>query len=601
MTRPLVEVADLEVRTTSEPSYAIVTGISFSLGPSEVLGIVGESGSGKTTTALSLLGYARAGTKISGSVKVEGTELIATSESERRRARGHLVSYVPQDPSSSLNPALRIGLQLEETMAATRRERRNLDHSRISELLEKVRLPTTNEFLRRYPHQLSGGQLQRVCIAMAMVNRPRLIVFDEPTTGLDVTTQGSVLETIRELIAGEQSAAVYVTHDLAVISDIANRVAVMYAGVVVEESTTATVLGASAHPYAKRLVLATPSVEQRRQLIGITGAPLNPRDRSASCPFAPRCEYVEQACLDELPPFNAIDPGHRVRCVNAEQVRTSSTSTTSAGPRTWEESESTDTKRLLVLAGMYASYGEHEVLHEIEASIGEGECMALVGESGSGKTTLARCVSGIHPGRVEGYLGFDGSALPWTSKERTPESRRQIQYVFQNPYASLNPRLTVGKIIAQPLANFGLVDSPKASQARVLELLDQVALPSNYERRYPSQLSGGERQRVAIARALAADPRLLVCDEVTSALDVSIQASILELLGQLRLQTNLTILFITHNLGIVRAIADHVVILQGGIVVERGPAGTVLDAPENPYTRELLSNTPVLSAVGPGA
>ncbi|HTW10668.1 MAG TPA: ABC transporter ATP-binding protein [Acidimicrobiales bacterium] len=596
----LVEVKGLTVTVNARRPYDIVRGVGLSLAAGEVLGIVGESGSGKTTTALALLGFARPGTVISGSVRIAGTEMVTASEADRRRARGSLVAYVPQDPSSSLNPALRIGAQLDEVLAWRRRDRRQVDKTRVTELLQKVKLPTTREFLRRYPHQLSGGQLQRICIAMAMLKRPRLIVFDEPTTGLDVTTQGHVLETIKELVGPEGAAAVYVTHDLAVVGSIAGRLGVMYSGLLVEEAPTPTVLCHSAHPYSKRLVLATPSVTRRRELHGIAGTPLNPRDRHAGCPFAARCEFAEERCWQVGPQVVEVSEGHRSRCLRAIEVQASQAAASLSGRPGWEEKVAT-TSPVLTLAGVYASYGSHTVINEVDISVGDGECLALVGESGSGKTTLARCISGIHPDGVEGYLGFDGRALEWPAKKRPREALREIQYIFQNPYASLNPRRTIGHLLMQPLETFGIGAGYAERRTRVAQLLQRVALPAEYENRYPSQLSGGERQRVAIARALAAQPRLMVCDEITSSLDVSIQASVLELLGKLRREENLTMLFITHNLGLVRAIADQVVILQGGRIVEKGPASSILDGPAEQYTFELLANTPVLAGpVGAG-
>jgi peptide/nickel transport system ATP-binding protein len=409
------------------------------------------------------------------------------------------------------------------------------------------------------------------------------------------------LETIRELIKSEGTAAVYVTHDLAVVSEIATRVAVMYDGLIVEEAPTRAVLSQAAHPYTKRLVLSTPSVTRRRELVGIPGKPLNPKERPTGCPFAARCTYVEPRCMDDLPALEVVDVDHRSRCLRSRFVRSDTTLSGLRSGSSWDGTAETGEAKaqpLLTLAGVYASYGQDPVLHEVDLSISEGECLALVGESGSGKTTLARCVIGIHPDTVEGYIGFGGSSLPWPAKSRAAAARREIQYIFQNPQGSLNPRHTIGEIVAEPLLTFDIADSAGERRARVRDLLSRVALPADYQYRYPNQLSGGERQRVAIARALAAQPRLLVCDEITSSLDVSIQASILELLGQLRNQSNLTILFITHNLGIVRAIADEIVILEHGVIVERGPAERTLDAPAHPYTRELLANTPVMADVG---
>jgi peptide/nickel transport system ATP-binding protein len=591
----LLSVDSLTVRVAGPGGYDLVRDVNLRLAAGDVFGLVGESGSGKTTLALALLGFARPGTAISGSVRVDGTEIIAANDAERRRARGRVVSYVPQDPAAALNPALRIGAQLEEAPSAGGERP---DRARIEELLTKVRLPASREFLRRYPHQLSGGQLQRVSIAMAMVNRPALLVFDEPTTGLDVTTQGHVLDTIRELIGSENTAAVYVTHDLAVIGSIANRIGVMYSGLLVEEAPHDVLLSRPAHPYSRRLVLATPSVTRRAGLVGIPGVALPPRDRGPGCPFTARCEYAEPRCEAELPALTTVAPDHRARCHRSAYVRTRARVAAGSGGAMWQE-RTDATPPVVVVAGLHASYGTHKVLHGVDLSIGEGECLALVGESGSGKTTLARCVSGIYSAVIDGYLEFGRRRLEWPASDRPKAALREIQYIFQNPHASLNPRHTVGRILAQPLRNFEADSGPAARRTSVRHLLARVALPPEYEDRYPGQLSGGERQRVAIARALAARPRLLVCDEITSSLDVSIQASILELLGQLRDDSNLTMLFITHHLGLVREIADNIVLLKDGRVVERGAAGTVLDSPADPYTVELLANTPVLSQPRP--
>jgi peptide/nickel transport system ATP-binding protein len=610
--REALRVEDLTVRVQGPAGYDIVSGLDLVLRRGEVFGLVGESGSGKTTLALALLGYARPGTEITGSVTIDGTDIIAADERSRRHARRTIVSYVPQDPSVSLNPALRLGVQLVETMTAddepAGRSRMRRGHglpARVAELLAKVRLPATEEFLRRYPHQLSGGQLQRISIAMAMLNRPKLIVFDEPTTGLDVSTQSHVLDTIREVIATEETAAVYVTHDLTVVGDIADRVGVMYSGLLVEQARTEDMLHHPAHPYSRRLVLATPSVRERRELVGIAGTPTSPKDRGTGCPFASRCELVEPACVSEPPAVITVGSEHITRCRRATSVDIRVGVRRTPGGGVWQVQPRPAERPADVLAvdSVNAWYGQSQVLHDISVKVRTGECVALVGESGSGKTTLARCVSGLHPDLVQGNLLFGDKEIGWPARERTIKVRREVQYIFQNPHASLNPRHTVARSIAAPLLTFKLVDGAAARRTRVRELLERVALPTDYENRYPSQLSGGERQRVAIARALAAEPRLLVCDEITSSLDVSIQASILQLLGELRRDSELTMLFITHHLGLVRAVADQIVILNGGKVVERGSAGAVLDSPRDPYTVELLANTPspiVLDAAAAG-
>jgi len=598
VTRDALRASKLRVVVTGTRPYAIVDALDLSLRPGEVFGLVGESGSGKTTLALALLGHARPGTQLSGSVEVDGVEVIGVPESVRRRVRGRLISYVPQDPTASLNPALHIGEQLRETLSAHDRagEGRRGREARILDVLEKVRLPASPEFLRRYPHQLSGGQLQRVAIATAVLCRPRVIVLDEPTTGLDVTTQGHVLETIRELIATEHAAAVYVTHDLAVVAGLADRLGVMYAGMLVEEAPTGSVVGRPAHPYTRRLILATPSVRERRGLAGIAGTPLNPRDRQEACAFAGRCEFAQAACTAVLPVLEPVGPDHRVRCLRAAFVQGAGAGLSQNGAL-WTAPPASDAGgAILDVRSLSASYGRGPVLHAVDLAVEEGECVALVGESGSGKTTLARCIAGLHAGQASGGMRFEGRDVDLSARSRPPDLRRSIQYVFQSPAASLNPRRTVAQSISLPLDVFGLGDASR--RARVRELLARVAVDPTYEARYPNQLSGGERQRVAIARALAAEPRLLVCDEITSSLDVSIQASILELLGRLRRDMRLTLLFITHHLALVRTIADRVVIIRHGRIVEHGPVADVLDRPRDPYTLELLANTPVLAAAG---
>jgi peptide/nickel transport system ATP-binding protein len=581
----IVRVADLRVVVPG--SHAVVDGVDFSLGVGEVLGLVGESGSGKTTVSLALLGHARKGMALQGSVLIDGTEMVSAGASAREGMRGRVISYVPQDPSASLNPTLRIGAQLRERLQAHDDVVRD-QPARIAEVLEQVQLPSSRSFLRRYPHQLSGGQIQRVCIALAVLCRPRVLVLDEPTTGLDVMTQAHVIDLIHGLIDTERTTAVYVTHDLAVVAGLADRLAVMYSGLCLEEGAAESVLREPQHPYTRRLVLSTPSMHARKALVGIAGAPLNPRDRGDECPFAPRCEFAVAGCRERLPEL-VVDGDRSVRCIRVGEITTTHEQVGVAG--LWARHAANGDGAIVDMQALTAAYGRNRVLHGITLSVHAGECLALVGESGSGKTTLGRCVSGLHVGTAAGVLQFGGADVPLQPGKRSPEVRRAIQYVFQNPYGSLNPRQRIGRSIAAPLEVFGLADSERREAVR--ELLVRVSLSPDYEWRYPSQLSGGERQRVAIARALAA-PRVLVCDEVTSALDVSIQASILELLGTLRKQLNLTIIFITHNLALVRTVADRAAIMRSGEIVELGSVEDLLDRPQAGYTRDLISSTPVL-------
>jgi peptide/nickel transport system ATP-binding protein len=587
----VVKAAGVTVSLDGRPTH-IIEDVDLTLRRGEVLGLVGESGSGKTTLGLALLGYARRGSRItSGSVRIDGIEMIQTSESDRRESRSKLVAYVPQDPAASLNPALRIRTQLMETLEGPGTPQDEA-MSRLEDVLRKVQLPASRDFLRRYPHQLSGGQQQRVCIAMAIACRPRIIVFDEPTTGLDVTTQGHVLDTIRELIGADGTSAVYVTHDLAVVAGLADRLVVMYAGRIVEEGPTGVVVSRSAHPYSRRLLMATPSVHRRAMLVGIPGSPMSPRERANSCSFAPRCGFAEKECWERTPDLVPVDVDHESRCRRAAFVQSAPIQVSAGDSSTWRELDSSSVGALLDVRGLSAWHGRKLILDHLDLSIAPGECLALVGESGSGKTTFARCLGGLHTTAIGG-LRFHDQELPLRAAKRSNETRRGIQYIFQNPFGSLNPRQTVGQLVGMPLEVFDL--GKKSGRAgHVRELLQRVAVNADYENRFPDQLSGGERQRVAIARALAAEPRLLICDEITSSLDVSIQASILDLLGQLRRDMDLTLLFITHNLAVVRSIADRVAIISNGVFLEQGPTSRILDHPESDYTRELLTHAPAL-------
>jgi len=462
-----------------------------------------------------------------------------------------------------------------------------------------VRLPTDGAFLRRYPHQLSGGQQQRVCLAIAFACRPRVVVLDEPTTGLDVTTQAHVLRTVRRLCEEHDTAAVYVTHDLAVVRSIAHRIAVMYAGRLVEVGPAAELTDAPAHPYTRRLVEAIPDPRLRRPLEGIPGrvAPLG--RRPDGCGFADRCAFAEPACRAQAIELAPIAASHVARCRRVDAVR--------ALPSAWAgqlADAAAGVRRAggetsLEVRGLTASHGEQAVLHGVDLDVPRGSCLALVGESGSGKTTLARSVAGLHA-QWAGVVRVAGAELAPSARARPADVRRRIQYVFQNPYSSLNPRKPVGELLAQPVRFFDRRASRADVRRRVGGLLEQVSLDARFAARYPAQLSGGERQRVAIARALAAGPELLICDEVTSALDVSVQASVLRLLARLQAERELTLLFVTHNFGVVRAIADTVAVLNLGRIVEHGPAARVLDDPRDEYTRRLLADTPTLTG-GPAA
>ncbi len=572
----------------------VVDDVSFTVAAGEVLGLVGESGSGKTTVALALMGYARRGLEIAGgSVLLERDEVIGRSDAELRRLRGASVAYVAQDPTSALNPALKVGTQLREIFAAHPGEQTSGSvDDRIGELLLEVRLDQVSRALESYPHQLSGGQQQRVMLAMAFACRPKLIVLDEPTTGLDVTTQRHVLDSIRGLCRIYRVGAVYVSHDLAVVADIANTIGVMYAGRLVEFGPATRVFRAPAHPYTRGLLRAIPSPTRAHVLEGMEGQPPRPGARPSGCFFAARCEFAEDACGIEFPARNDLDfAGHWARCIRAAEV--SQLPALGELPLREHLPLVEADRPLLSIEGLNATYVDKPVLYDVSVEVRPQRCLAVVGESGAGKTTLARCIVGLHSSWT-GTIEFDGQPLAHDRRKRPRDVIRSLQYVFQNPYTSLNPRKTVGRLVAQPLRE--LFDVPRAERdSRVVAALEDAALNAEYLNRYPDQLSGGERQRVAIARALVSEPKLLVCDEVTSALDVSVQAAIVELLHRLKSERGLTLVLITHNLALVRSLADDVVILRDGRVVEQGQA--VLDSPQTDYSAQLLADVPSLELV----
>jgi oligopeptide/dipeptide ABC transporter ATP-binding protein len=588
-----LEVVHLRVEIDYGAREDIVDGISFKVPAGEVLGLVGESGSGKTTVGLAVLGHTRRGARIAhGEVLVEGRNILDLPPIQRQRLRGRLVSYVPQDPASALSPAMRIGKQLEEALTehgfgASDEERR----ARIVEVLGEVLLPSDQTFLRRYPHQLSGGQQQRVALAMAFANRPRVIVLDEPTTGLDVTTQAHVLETVRALCSLHGVAAVYVSHDLAVVATLATRVAVMYGGRLAEVGPTATLFRLAAHPYTRRLIEAIPELSGKHALVGIPGTAPRPGHRPSGCYFTPRCPYAEERCGVTPPELETIGAGHQVRCFRHAAVMQDAAA---ARPAASARAEVASEDALVTVREVDAWYGIRHVLHDVELDIRPRECLALVGESGSGKTTLARCIAGLHS-TYSGAITFRGRPLEPGARARDDNARREIQYVFQSPYNSLNPRKTIGQIVGQPVRHFYSMGRGEARR-RVVEVLESVQLSSTVMDRYPHQLSGGERQRVAIARALVANPQLLVCDEVTSALDVSVQAAIIDLLADLQRDFDIGLLFVTHNLALIRTLSQEVAVMSEGRIVEHGLVDDILDSPQAEYTKKLLSDTPSLEA-----
>ncbi|MEX2650588.1 MAG: ABC transporter ATP-binding protein [Alphaproteobacteria bacterium] len=598
---PLVTVADLAITYgRGEHALAAVQGVSFAIAKGEAFGLVGESGCGKSTLAYQLLGYRHPSATATGRVLFQGTDLLGLDRAALETFRGDRVSLVPQNPTTALNPAIRVGDQLIEILAVHGRvASRAAGVARAAELFARVGLPAPERIGRRYPHELSGGQQQRVCIAMALACEPDLVVLDEPTTGLDVTTQEQIIDLLLELRGRLGMSMLYVTHDLGVLAQIADRVGVMYAGYMVEIAPTDDLFSRPRHPYTRGLIAAIPRLDgQLRPAHQLRGY-LRRDELPAGCAFAPRCAAAEPSCSTTRQVLEPIGHGRAIAC---QRWRALAPADGEIEAMPVAARRPTRVAPVLEVAGLTLRYGARGrlarlagrtppvVVREAGFTIDEGETFALVGESGSGKSTIARAVSGLlEP--VGGTIRFAGEPLPARLADRSRDQLRRIQYVFQNPDASLNPRARVAAILSRPLAMFLGLDGA-AAEAKIAEVLQEVRLEAGYAKRFPDQLSGGERQRVAIARALVAGPTLLLCDEVLSALDVSVQANVLDLLRALKRETGVAMLFISHDLAVVRELADRVGVLFRGTLFEVGTVAEVFAPPFHPYTHELLLAVP---------
>ena len=609
----LLEVEDLHVHfVTTRGVVRAVEGISYKVRPGETVALVGESGCGKSVSSLAIMRLlARpAGRVVGGRILFQGRNLLDLEEDEMRRIRGRDIAMIFQEPMTSLNPVLTIGFQIMEPLMIHLGMTTEAARARATELLGLVGIPDAGRRLDQYPHQFSGGMRQRVMIAIALSCNPRLIIADEPTTALDVTIQAQILKLMKDLSRDLGIALVVITHNLGVVARYADRVNVMYAARIAEQGSAADVFARPLHPYTAGLLRSVPRLDQPRgrKLETIDGLPPNLLDPVPGCRFAPRCPAKQDACVAAPPPLIEAEPHHYSACVRASElarVGPAGLGLQSANPQPPETKRIDHSKPLLrvhelrtyfeVGAGLRMfkhAKSEVRAVDGLSFEVFRGETLGLVGESGCGKTTVGRTLLRLEEA-TGGEIVFEGANVTRARGQQLKDYRRKIQVIFQDPFSSLNPRMTIGEIIAEPMRVYNLVADAKAARAKVAELLTQVGLFEYMAERYPHELSGGQRQRVGIARALAMQPSFIVCDEPVSALDVSIQAQIINLLEDLQSKYQLTFLFIAHDLAVVRHISDRVIVMYLGKVMEIADRDALYADPLHPYTKALLDAVPI--------
>ena len=573
----------------------VLRGLDLRIGRGASYGLVGESGCGKSTVAFAAMGYLpRNGVVSGGRVMVDGRDLMDLNPAELQKLRANSVSMVYQDPGRALNPSMKIGPQLAEAFEFSRIGAHDA-HDRSVAMLRSVRIADPLKVMQRYPHQLSGGMQQRVCIAMALANNPALLILDEPTTGLDVTVEAEVLDLIQQLRQDFQTSILFISHNLAVVAKVCDRVGVLYGGTLVEEGTVGALFNNPRHPYTVGLLRCLPARGRRKSdgpLEAIRGSLPSPGAAITGCVFAERCGLADRTCRETPPPFFDLGGGHLSRCFHHDQQVPRQTPST-AGPLPGTDRQSAHP--VLAVENLSKTFNAKShplpVLRQIEIALGPGETLGLVGESGSGKTTFARLLLGLLEPDAGSKIALDGKPLATRLSDRSLDDVKALQIIFQNPDSALNRAHPVRRIIGRAIQRLSATPAA-AVLAKLHELMKAVRVADRYLSARPRQLSGGMKQRVAIARAFAGDPRIVVCDEPTSALDVSVQAAILNLLVDLQTKHQVSYIFISHDLGVVRYLSDRIAVLYLGRLMEIGLADQVFEGPHHPYTEALLSAIP---------
>jgi peptide/nickel transport system ATP-binding protein len=588
-----------------------VQNVSFEICRGETHGIVGESGCGKSTVAWAVLNFLGANGYVKrGSIKFQGQELVGVTGEELRRLRGDQIAMVYQDPMQALNPSMRLGDQMSEVLTVHTGIDKTEAEKRCIEMLERVYMPDAANVMKRYPHQISGGQQQRVVIAMALLNNPALLIMDEPTTALDVTVEAAVLDLIAELRRDFDTAIMYITHNLGVVARVSTRVGVMYAGEMVERGTVEDIYANPRHPYTQGLIRCVPKLGADKAtsiLYPIRGRVPPPNNRPVGCVFSPRCDYVQERCRTERPQLRSVGEDSSVRCHFYEEIDASKWTPSEDILPPVVETEKVGREKIMELDGLKKYYevkgtslkdvlglGEERYVKAVEGatfSVTKGSTLGIVGESGCGKSTLIKTIIGLEDstsGEAK-FLGFD---ITQGITKRNQHLIQELQMVFQNPDSTMNPSYTVGEQIGRPMKHFRTVPKNQIRK-EVIKILESMRLGENYYDRLPRQLSGGEKQRVGIARALASHPDLVLCDEPVSAMDVSVQAAILNLLLEIQQEYDTTLIFIAHDLSVVRFFSDQVAVMYLGQFMEIGPADAIYAPPYHPYTEALLSAVPI--------